>query len=413
MPNRLATLTLRFNGLKPAELNEQIDRMEIELQELGLKAGHVVAIRIGSSVRFIAALFASIRIGAVFCPLNLRLPERAINEQLSTVQPKLLILESEIKNYTSAQTSLLPSSFLLFTSGSNNTPKIVNLSLQNFLAAATSAVKICDFQSQDTWLLSLPLFHVGGLSILFRALLANAAVTTNQSNLEITHLSYVPTQLYRAWPIYPRLKAILLSGAPIHQIPEQLPIIAAYGMTETASMIIGQKTPISENNFFYLGFPQAGKEMSVSPDGEILIKGDSLFQGYWDGLKLHRPVGWFATGDLGLFDSAKGFAIIGRKDNQFISGGENISPEEIEKIILGYPSIIEAIVVAKADEEFGHRPICFLRSIKQLDRNSLKKFLFDRLPKYKVPCDFFSLDDIPDLGLKPSRKKLLESLTSK
>lgn len=408
-----SNIALHFDGIPIQELKGLIETRVCELKSMGLESQHILAVHMPTSIHLITTLFAAIQIGAIFCPLNLRLPANAIGEQIQILQPKLFLTESKTTIFEATKKELLPSSFLLFTSGSSGAPKIVNLSLENFLAAARSANEICNFKACDTWLLSLPLFHVGGLSILFRALLSGGSVTTDPQNTAITHLSYVPTQLYRALPTHPHLKVILLSGAPIHHIPENLPIIAAYGMTETASMMTGQSNAPLKNGFYFLGFPHKNKEMRLNTSGEIEVRGDSLFQGYWDGSKLHVPDLWFPTGDLGQFDPDYGFAIVGRKDNQFISGGENIQPEEIEKQLLKFPSIIEAVVVPKMDPEYGQKPVAFLRTSAKLDKNSLKTHLLLNLPKYKIPSEFFSLDDACPQGLKPSRKKILEFLASK
>lgn len=177
------------------------------------------------------------------------------------------------------------------------------------------------------------------------------------------------------------------------KIPVNLPIITSYGLTETASLFIAD------------GFPLPGKEIELR-DGEIFLKGDSLFQGYFNGKTVEKQEGWFPTKDLATFDPKKGFSIIGRKDNLFISGGENIQPEEIEQKLLELPSILEAIVVPKEDPEFGARPIAWIRSTSPIDPEALSKALSEHLPKFKIPIHFLDLDQIPQNNLKISRKKL-------
>jgi O-succinylbenzoic acid--CoA ligase len=403
-PNALA-----FDGITYEELNLEVEKTVSSLKKNGLESGHILALHLSTSIHFIAYLFASMRIGAIFCPMSLRLPLSVVESQLNFLKPKLFISSSEIRVFEAEKVPLQGSSFLLFTSGSTNQPKCVSLTQSNFLSAATTAISVCDYQFGDAWLLSLPLHHVGGLSIIFRSVLTQAQMITDPSNLAITHLSYVPTQLYRSWPIYPKLKTILLSGAPIHTVPARLPIVAAYGMTETASMILGMKSPVEKDGLIYLGFPHSNKECRRAPDGELMIRGDSLFQGYWTGEQLIAPSTWFPTKDLCLYNSEFGYAISGRKDNQFISGGENIQPEEIEKVLMGHESIQEAIVIGIPDEEFGERPIAFIRTLKPIEKVELKKFLLDRLPKYKIPIDFIPLETPNEM--KISRTYLKQSLT--
>ena len=400
IPDRLV-----FNETTYSDLDEQVDIQVAKLHSSGLEAGHILAVHLPTSLLFITLLFASIRIGAIFCPLNLRLPQEAVDIQIEFLKPKLFVSQTGIISLPSDKKELLPSSFLLFTSGSSSKPKCVSLSLDNFLAAAKSAIEVCDYIAGDTWLLSLPLYHVGGLSIIFRSLLAKARFVTDPVIPFITHLSYVPTQLQRSSPIYPLLKTILLSGAPIHHIPDRLPIIAAYGMTETASMVLGKSLPTKKNGHYYLGFPHAGKEVKIE-DGELFVRADSLFQGYWNGDLLEKPQDWFATKDLAHFNPEYGYAIVGRKDNQFISGGENIQPEEIESAIQKHPDILDAFVVPVWDIEFGARPVAFVRTHKSLDQEALKTFLFSVLPKYKIPIKFFLLEESENL--KISRNTLIQ-----
>ncbi|MDE3047603.1 MAG: AMP-binding protein, partial [Verrucomicrobiota bacterium] len=125
---------------------------------------------------------------------------------------------------------------LLQTSGSTAEPKIAILSMQNLIANAESAVAALNLKAGDQWKLSLPLYHVGGIGILIRCILARATVVIDDSP-HITHLSYVPTQLYRSTPIYPKLRCLLLGGAPIGSYPPHLPVHTTYGLTEMASMV--------------------------------------------------------------------------------------------------------------------------------------------------------------------------------
>jgi len=376
------------------ELEPKIEGAVRFLEKKGLKAGDRLAVLLPTSLQFLALLFASIRIGAVFCPLNLRNPVAELENQLSLLSPKLFISQEGCQERVSPFIPLPPSSFLLFTSGTSGRPKIASLTLENLLASAKSAAMRCNLCQEDGWLLSLPLFHVGGLGVVFRCLVAGAKIILEPSK-EVTHVSYVPTQLYRAWPVYPRLKCILLGGGPISEIPPKLPIITSYALTETSSLFLAN------------GFPLPGKEIELR-EGEIFVKGDSLFQGYFNGQKVEMHKGWFGTKDLGRFDPKTGYSIIGRKDNLFISGGENIQPEEIEKEILKIPEIIEAIVAPKQDPEFGSRPVAWIRSVCPINAEMLSKNLAERLPKYKIPILFFNLDEVGVSGIKISRKKIFD-----
>ena len=331
------------------------------------------------SVHLIAKLFAALRQNIPFCPLNLKLPRQA--------------LESYRKRLVNAPFAQI----LLFTSGSSAAPKLARLSLHNLLTSARAVIDAVNLKPEDRWHLSLPLYHVGGLGIIFRSVLARAGVVLDAFSPAITHLSYVPTQLYRAWPIYPTLKCVLLGGAPIFSTPSKLPIIATYGLTEMSSAVLASQ-PHWQGNRLYLGNPLPHAEMRLI-DQEIFVRGESLFLGYEN----KAQSDWFATGDLALFDPNFGYSIIGRKDNMFISGGENIQPEEIEKTLLEDPNILEAVVVPKQDAEYGNRPVVFLKTLTPISLSYIQNLLADRFPKYKIPIACYPL--ISD-HLKVNRKSL-------
>jgi len=146
--------------------------------------------------------------------------------------------------------------------------------------------------------------------------------------------------------------------------------------------------------------PLIGREIQIGNNGEILVKGPPLFQGY---LGEKKQEDWFATGDLGDFQDGK-LTIIGRKDWMFISGGENIQPEEIEQELLMFSDILEAVVIPKNDPEFGKRPVAFLKVLTQINIRQIQTTLQNRLPKYKIPISFHILDEIPKInGFKINR----------
>jgi O-succinylbenzoic acid--CoA ligase len=269
-------------------------------------------------------------------------------------------------------------SLLLYTSGSTAAPKIAVLSLDNLLANASTVISPLDLKPGDQWRLTLPHFQVGGIGIVMRCILARATIVLDDSP-DITHLSYVPTHLYRATPVYKHLRCLLLGGAPILSYPKHLPVYTTYGLTEMASMVTlnGSVLP--------------NRELRISPDGEIWVRGPSLFQGY---LGSSPQQDWFPTGDLGRYENGK-LEIIGRKDWMFISGGENIQPEEIEQELLALPEIIEAAVLPIDDPEFGKRPVAVIKASTSFDLKWMQSQLSKRLPKYKIPIALLFIDEMP------------------
>ncbi len=302
----------------------------------------------------IAQFFAAWRRGSSLFPLNPRIPQT----------PDILPPP--------------PQSLLLYTSGSTAAPKIAVLSLSNLIANASTAIQALDLGPSDEWRLTLPLYHVGGIGIVLRCILARATIVLDDSP-DITHLSYVPTHLYRATPVYKKLRCLLLGGAPISSYPQHLPVHTTYGLTEMASMVTlnGALLP--------------NRELSLAPDGEIFVKGPCLFQGYLD----HpSSIDWFPTKDLGRFENNK-LIILGRKDWMFISGGENIQPEEIERELLAIPDVYEAAVLPIDDPEFGKRPVAVVRAANSFHFAQMQRELSKTLPKFKIPVALFFIDEMP------------------
>jgi O-succinylbenzoic acid--CoA ligase len=184
-------------------------------------------------------------------------------------------------------------------------------------------------------------------------------------------------------------------------------------MTETASMIACTAVGDSIEHLQTSGRPLVEGTVSVSDEGEILVRGDTLFQGYLqpDG-SLDLPLtgeGWFATGDLGFIDDDGYLHVTGRRDNMFVSGGENIQPEEIERQLCRADGVEEAVVVAVDDVEWGAKAVAFVRMAggRALNAQQLDLELREALPAYMVPKTFLPWpEDLAETGIKPSRAEL-------
>jgi O-succinylbenzoic acid--CoA ligase len=151
------------------------------------------------------------------------------------------------------------------------------------------------------------------------------------------------------------------------------------------------------------------REVSISGEGEILVRGETLFEGYVEGEELRRPLdreGWFRTGDLGDLDGEGYLIVRGRRGNMFVSGGENVQPEEIEAALLRLPGVEEAVVVPVPDEVFDARPEAFVRADGRASPEHLAEALATVLPRFKIPVRFHAWPgDMPE-GMKVDRKLL-------
>ncbi len=342
----------------------------------------------------ILTFFACWKVGKIACPLNPKNP--LIAPLLEELQAPLFtpIFPSPCPP-TPRQWDLHQLATFLLTSGSTGKPKIACHTLKNHVLNAQGSFLKMPLTPQSCWSLALPLYHVGGVAILFRCYLSGAHVLLSKSWNQATHLSLVPTQLIRLLKEpcnLPLLQAILLGGAPIPSLQTPWRVIPTYGMTEMSSQIVTDHTL----------HPHA--EVMISTSQEIWVRGETLFQGY---LQNNQTIvcplneeGWFETKDLGQWKDGR-FHVIGRKDNLFISGGENIQPEEIETAIRTHCHE-DAIVVPLKDEEYGARPAVFLRDPSLLPAIQAK--LQEVLPKFKIPIQAFPFPG--EVGLKPNRKHL-------
>ncbi|AGA33329.1 O-succinylbenzoic acid--CoA ligase [Thioalkalivibrio nitratireducens DSM 14787] len=305
----------------------------------------------------------------------------------------------------------------MLTSGSTGEPKVAVHSERNHVLSAEGFAAAIPIGPGDRYLLALPWFHVGGLAILFRCVLHGAAIVLGGRaedahflrTMGVTHASMVETQLRRllaAPDPLPPLRCVLLGGGPVRAsvrgaaLARGLPVWQSYGLTETASLVIAE----DPDGRVHL-LPH--RECRIADDGEILVRGGTLFLGYLDRgtpVPANDAGGWFHTRDLGEWDTA-GFRVTGRLDNRFISGGENVQPEAIEAVLREHPVIAEAVVVPRPDDEFGQRPVAFLDCIGAVREDALRDWLRPRLNPWLLPVAFHPLPR--NDGMKFRRADLL------
>lgn len=236
---------------------------------------------------------------------------------------------------------------VIYTSGSTAAPKGVRLGLENFIASAQATIKHYEINASDNWALSLPLYHIGGIMIVWRALIAGASVTLASPatiiedimhNPQITMASLVQLQLERSLESgsdvvtrFSELKAIILGGSKIGRpileraIASNYQLSTSYGATETCAQFLA--TPITDNIDILTtsGKPMAGRIKQV--DGVAVLEGDSVARGY---LSAQDFNGSFKTSDQFIKDDRGNITILGRRDFVFQKAAENINPQLIE-----------------------------------------------------------------------------------
>lgn len=313
---------------------------------------------------------------------------------------------------------------LLTTSGTTSTPKIVPLTHRNFFVAAEERFARYKLTEKDCVLISTRLTRATSIHLLFSANLSGgSAVLMNGFN----HLDFFniyekhPISWFTAFPAilesiaeyandkhlsFPESKIRFISsiGSPL---PESLKkslenlfstrIIRNYGMTETATIA---------STF---GVDTAGKDNSVGiflgnsikiHEGEILVKGENVFQGYLDNPEANREAfidGWFRTGDLGRIDEDGFIYIDGRIKEMINRGGEKVSPYEVEACLEKHPLVKQAVVFPKIDNQKNEEVAAavVLEDHSEIDMPALRNFLGAYISAYKIPTVCYAADHIP------------------
>jgi o-succinylbenzoate---CoA ligase len=431
---------------------EELDRMvsAAALRLRGLEPGSRVALHLPKDERYVALVIALIRAGHVACPVSDRLPPRGVAQLLGRASCSALISEDEELLQTAgaglsrpapetllrdgeqrAEPADVPQerpATIIFTSGSSGAPKAALHTFGNHYHSALGSNTNIALRPGDRWLHSLPLYHVGGLSILFRCMLAGATVALPQpgtslgesiAGLGATHVSLVSTQLswlLREDAYLVGLEAVLMGGGPVppslvdEALARGLPLHTSYGLTEMASQVTTTLPGASIEELRTAGRVLPNREVSISKSGEILVRGETLFAGYVEGEEPDRPLdaeGWFHTRDLGEIDESGYLRVGGRMDNLFISGGENIQPEEIEEALCRLDGIDEAVVVPVLDEEFEARPVAFVRAAGRKPEE-LAQELEPLLPRFKIPISVYPWPEEAPRDMKADRVALGE-----
>jgi len=421
------------------DLEQIVSLTANHLREFGVKNRQRIAIQAPNCVEYVVVLLALWRIGAIACAISPRFPKstaRVLIKQLNCrkffTEHFLLSLRTLyrtvngdpifFRNSSTVSIPLNRDATILFTSGTTATPRAVLHSYANHYYSAKGANLNMSLGPKDRWLLTLPLYHVGGLAIIFRILLAGSTLVIAPPkmnsedairNFNVTHISVVYTQLHRLLstesgasalsnlPGRPTgLKAILLGGSAVPGFiikkarALNLPIYTTYGSTEMASQVTTTRKNDSLKKLQTSGKLLKYRRLRVDKNHQILVKGRTRFKGYLERNRLSLPFmkhGWFPTGDLGELDPKGYLTVFGRKDNMFISGGENIHPEEIENLLPYLDGIREALIVPVRNKEFGHRPIALIKtgSKAKLKQKKIREYLQKRLPQFKIPDMFY------------------------
>jgi O-succinylbenzoic acid--CoA ligase len=283
------------------------------------------------------------------------------------------------------------------TSGSTGVPKGVVLTHDAVAASARATSDRLAVTGEDHWLACLPLSHVGGLSVVTRALHTGTRLTVlpgfEVSAVEgagATLVSLVATALTRIDPT--RFRTIVLGGS---RPPDDRPpnCVTTYGMTETGSGIV------------YDGVPLDGVDVRIADDGEIHVRGPMLLRCYRDGTSPLGADGWLATGDLGEWRPDGRLHVLGRRGDMIITGGENVWPESVEAALADHPGVAEVMVRGVDDPEWGQLvEAVVVPSGAAPTLDSLRDHVKLRHPTFMAPRRLTIVESLPRTSLgKPRR----------
>ncbi len=369
----------------------------------------LVALDLPGGAGFVDALRAVWDTGDAATPLDPRLPEAARQAVLAALRP------SRVVSSDGAQHSLpggLPveagDALVMATSGSLGQPKGVVLTHDALAASAraTSAALHVD-PTRHAWLACLPLAHIGGLSVITRAVLTDTPLTVlpgfdadvvermGRDGLA-SHVSLVATALRRLDPSV--FERVLLGGArPPGDVASN--VVVTYGMTETGSGVVYDGVPLDDIEVAIEHFEEsAGAD---SDEGEILLRGPMLLRCYRDGA---NPLGigpdgtstWFRTGDAGTLSSDGRLSVSGRIAEVITTGGEKVWPDAVERVVAGHPGVAEVAVWKRADDEWGERVVAWVVPQGQPPAlEDLRELVGANLPPWAAPKEIVLVDELP------------------
>ena len=480
------------------ELDALAERLRDRLRADGARPGDHVAVLLPNSLAMVVTVFALARLGAVMAPLNTRLTAAEVAWQVARADCTRLIHAPQTAALTANVPAALPrlvlpteaaaisnghwsvtndqrlptadqrpttnhqppttndqpatrhpplatTQAIIFTSGTTGYAKGAVITFDNHLWSAVGSAFRLGIVPGERWLACLPLYHVGGLAVLFRSCLYGTAVVLHHSfdvaavrrslrDDGITLVSLVPTMLARLLhegltaADAPDLRLILLGGAaaPAVLLAEAraagLPVAVTYGLTEAASQVatmlpsdVANKPGSAGKPLFFTtvaAVDDDGRELPPGMPGEIVVRGPTVMAGYYRDEAATAAAlrgGRLHTGDIGYLDEDGDLWLLDRRADLIVSGGENVYPAEVERVLREHPAVALAAVVGLPHPEWGQQVAAavVLRAPGAATVDELLAHCRARLAGYKHPRRLVLCAELPQTASGKVQRRLV------
>jgi o-succinylbenzoate---CoA ligase len=344
--------------------------------------------------------------GDALAPVDPRLPPPAVDALLAALRPHALVgPDGTTTPLAGAEPVDDDDALVVATSGTTGAPKGVVLTHAAVGAsAAATSTRLGVDPDADHWLACLPLAHVGGLSVVTRAVLTGTPLTVvprpepaavaDAVAGGATLVSLVGTALGRI--SVSGFRVVVLGGAAP---PDELPpnVVTTYGMTETGSGVV------------YDGVPLDGVEVR-EVGGELHLRGPMLLRAYRDGSDPFVAGRWLPTGDAGSVGPDGTVTVVGRLGDLVVTGAEKVWPDPVERALRAHPGVADVAVAGRTDPEWGQRVVAFVvpaDASSPPTLASLRDAVKDVLPAYAAPRQLVLVDALPRTALGKVRRQAL------
>ena len=437
------------------ELTTEVDRYAGALVAAGVKPGDRVVVQVEKSVANVALYLGCLKCGGVYVPVNPGYTVQEVDYFVGDTEPTVFVGASgrdDVRSFTLdgdgngtmadaaarsdgaavVQRTADDLAAILYTSGTTGRSKGALLSHGNLTSNAETLIDFWGWQADDVLLHALPIFHVHGLFVALHCVFLTGTSMIFQPRFDIDALlTALPmsTVLMGVPTFYTRLVGderftretcrsmrLFISGsAPLTEQTFEafeertgMKILERYGMSET---LMNTSNPLDgERVAGTVGFPLPGVEARITDEagtplgtnevGGIEVRGPNVFSGYWrmpeKTAEEFRADGWFKTGDMGIVDETGRYSIVGREKDLVISGGFNVYPKEIERLIDEMPGVIESAVIGVPHSDFGEAVVAVVvPSDGAVEQAAVDDYLKDQVARYKQPKRVISIDALP------------------